>query len=358
MKCIIVTNIPTPYRNPVWNLLPREDYAVIFCAKKEGNREWVLPDLDCCHFFLRQNYESNDDGYNFVHNNPDIWKELNRLKPKIVITTGINPTHLYAFIWAKLHGARHIYMTDGTEWSEAGIGYFRRFMRRLISLGSSAGVAAGISGKRLLISYGFKADKVHISRLCAGSSNFNQIPFENRTYDVMFCGQFHERKLPYFFIEVCAEIKRRKGCCRVLLIGNGPEREKMLNLLEFYQIDVTYPGFINAEILPNFYSQTKLLLFTTRLDAWGVVANEAMAAGTPVVTTPFAGVANDLVLDWETGRVLDLDVLCWADACLDLLSNPILWNAMSHSALAHVKSFTHASAAKSLIACCNEVLNN
>jgi glycosyltransferase involved in cell wall biosynthesis len=299
-----------------------------------------------------------EDGYNFVHNNLEIWETLNFLQPKIVITTGMNPTHLYAFVWAKLNGVHHIYMTDGTESSERNLSWKHRFLRRWVLRGSSAGIAASISGQRLLQLYGLPRERIHLSRLCADNNRFKPLPFEDRKYDVMFCGQLHERKLPYFFASVCAELRYLRGYCHALVIGNGPERDKMLDTLRSYQVDATYLGFVQPEFLPNFYAQAKLLLFTTRLDPWGVVANEAMASGTPVITTPEAGVSGDLVLDQKTGRVLAPDLKSWTNACLNLLDDRILWKAMSFQALEHVKSFNYKSAADGLVTCCNEVLQS
>jgi glycosyltransferase involved in cell wall biosynthesis len=157
---------------------------------------------------------------------------------------------------------------------------------------------------------------------------------------------------------VCAEIKNRRGSCRALLIGNGPERDKVLDELRAYQVDATYIGFVQPESIHIFYPQAKLLLFTTRLDPWGVVANEAMAAGTPVITTPEAGVSGDLVLDQKTGRILAPKVKSWAEACINLLDDRNLWSAMSFEALQHVSSYNYNSAAEGIIASCNQVLQS
>lgn len=356
MKCVIVTNIPAPYRNPIWERLPRGDYALAFCARTEGNRQWQLPPLNCDHFFLKERVSKLEDGFNFVHNNPDIWSTLNRLKPSVVVTTGINPTHLYAFGWARMHRARHIYMTDGTEYSEADLGWKHRLVRRMIIKGSASGVAASESGRRLLQSYGMAADRVHLSRLCADNQLFGSNALTDRPYDVMFCGQLHERKLPYLFAAVCKEIKNLRGSCRTLIVGDGPERDKVLSELHAADVDMTYVGFVQPAELASWYPQARLLLFTTRLDPWGVVANEAMASGTPVITTPQAGAAGDLVIDRVNGRVLPAYPLLWALACTELLDDPALWHQFSNRALEHVQSFNYDSAAAGLQAACDQAL--
>ncbi|MCP3732902.1 glycosyltransferase family 4 protein [Sphingomonas sp. MG17] len=356
MKCAIITNIPVPYRNPIWSRLPRGDYVAIFCARTEGNREWRLPPPNFDHVFLAENIRDLPDGYNFVHNNPDVWRVLNRIKPEVVVTTGLNPTHLYAIIWAKMHKAAHVYMTDGTELSEQNMGWKHRLLRRLVIRGASAGVAASLSGKRLLEGYGLARDRIFLSRLCADNAKFSPLPLSERPYDVLFCGQLHERKLPYFFVETCAEIRRRRGTCRALVLGNGPEREAVLNALRDAGIEITAPGFIQPDQLANWYPKARLLLFPTRLDPWGVVANEAMASGTPVVTTPAAGVAADLVIDYVNGRILPDEVQAWATACVELLDNPSRWQTLSTQAFHDVQAFNYADAAAGLEAACERAV--
>ena len=357
MTCAIVTNIPVPYRMPIWSRLPRGDYRVIFCARTEGNREWRLPPPDFDHDSLKENVRNLSDGYNFVHNNPDVWNVLNRIRPRVVVTTGLNPTHLYAIAWARLHGAAHVYMTDGTELSEKDLGRKHRLLRELVIRGAKAGIAASLSGRRLIEGYGLAPDRIFLSRLCADNVRFAALPLAERPYDVLFCGQLHERKLPYFFVETCAEIRRRRGNCRVLILGNGPEREGVLAALHDAGIAPTAPGFVQPDKLADWYPKARLLLFPTRLDPWGVVANEAMASGTPVITTPAAGVAGDLVIDQINGRVLPEDVSAWATACTELLDDPARWQILSDQAFRDVQAFNYADAATGLRAACEKALS-
>ena len=352
MKCVVVTNIPAPYRNPVWARLPRTNYTVVFCARSEGNREWQLLPPDCDHVFLQEKTRALSDGYNFVHDNRDVWEVLNRLSPDVVVTTGLNPTHLYAILWARLHRAGHVYMTDGTELSERDLGWKHRLLRSFIVGTSAAGVAASLSGQRLLESYGLSADRIYLNRLCADNARFAPLPFAERLYDVMFCGQLHERKLPYFFASVCAEILRRRGTCRTLIVGDGPERGGVFSALREAGIEPTWPGFVQPEELPGWYQQARLLLFSTRRDAWGVIANEAMGSGTPVITTPEAGCAGDLVRDGINGRVLPADVATWAHACVELLDDEVRWQALSDRALQDVQEFNFDDAAQGLQMAC------
>ncbi len=118
VRCAIITNIPTPYRDPIYALLPG-GYSIIFCSRTEANRAWALPPLQYTHVFLEERVHSKRDGITFVHSNPDVWSALSGIRPNVVITTGFNPTHLYAYLWTKVHGTAHVCMTDGTIGSEA-----------------------------------------------------------------------------------------------------------------------------------------------------------------------------------------------------------------------------------------------
>ena len=356
MRCVIVTNIPSPYRNAVYELLPADQFTVLFCARTEGNRQWRLEEPRYPHRFLSGQVSPQPDGYNFVHDNPEVWQALNNLRPDVVVNTGINPTHLRAFAWARWHGARHVYQTDGTVESEASLGWKHRWVRRIVMAGSSAGIAASTSGCTLLANYGLRRDRIFKSPLCADNQRFSAPPLAARDFDVMFTGQLHERKLPMLFVQTCAALRARRGSCRALVLGDGPMRDEVLAALQQQAVDVVYPGFVQPEALPAWYGRARLLLFTTRLDPWGVVANEAMASGTPVLTTVHAGAAGDLVVDGVNGRVLPVDAQAWAEACSQLLDDDGLWQRFSENARQQVAAFTYAAGAQGIIDACQRSL--
>ena len=117
-------------------------------------------------------------------------------------------------------------------------------------------------------------------------------------------------------------MKDKLGYCRVLLIGSGELKEDILKKLDEYGIDYDYPGFVETRNLPEYYSKAKILLFPTLNDTWGVVANEAMAAGLPVITCENAGVAHDLVIQEETGFVLPVEKEVWAEKSCQYFEGP------------------------------------
>ena len=358
MKVVIVTNIPAPYRINVYELLKSNDYNVFFCSKNEGNRSWDSKKLNFKHIFLSEKVKNSGDNFTFIHNNLNVIRYLNFVKPDVVITCGFNPTYLYAFLWSLLKRKKHICMSDSSFFSEKKLSIAHKLIRSFVYKFSSSFIVASDSGKKLLNSYNIPGSKIFKSHLCANNAIFNCYKsFDDRSFDIMFSGQFHERKLPFLFVEVCVNLKKSFPNLKVLLIGDGPLKDDVLFLLKSHSINFDYAGFVSQDKLPAYYSNCKILLFTTRMDPWGVVANESMAAGTPVITTPFAGVSEELVINDFNGYICSTSAELWCEKACQYLNNPDLWSQHSIRCIDKVKDYTYLNASLGINDACEYVLN-
>ena len=118
------------------------------------------------------------------------------------------------------------------------------------------------------------------------------------------------------------------------------------------EVDVQFHGFAAQQALPALYQSARLFLFPTHIDVWGIVANEACAAGLPVLVTPHAGAAGELVVDGRNGYVRELRVPLWADGAQRLLSDDALWQAFSDDSLRRVRRYDFDSAAQGIVDAC------
>lgn len=123
----------------------------------------------------------------------------------------------------------------------------------------------------------------------------------------------------------------------------------MRRIFERNGVECVFAGFIPHAALPDYYAQSRLLLLPTSGDCWGVVINEAMIAGTPVITTEWTAASGELVLDGRNGYVLPLDVDAWASAASGLLSNQARWETFSQCARQTVKEFNYDNAAAGIL---------
>ena len=353
MKVVAVIAVPAPYRNPVFGELSSTfgvNFTAIYCTNKEPLRGWKYEITNHNHIYLKDNYKKTGDQRHFVHNNRDIWKHLIRLKPDVVIINGFNPTHLYAWLYALLFRKKHIVWIEGWKLNDAQLTPLHVLIRKLVFSYTHTYIGPGKKTAELYKSYGAKDDKIYFSPLFADNERFSKyLPFKNRQYDVMFAGQIYDRKMPLFFVDVVTEIAKKYPKVKALIVGNGPLQEKMISRLDQANIDYYYPGLLPYEELPFYYASSKVFLFTTKLDAWGVVANEALAAGTPVISTPYAGCADDLVKHGKNGYVLEPDAKKWAKGVLEIISTEKSWNSFSDYALKSLHFFNEKQAAKGII---------
>jgi glycosyltransferase involved in cell wall biosynthesis len=101
-----------------------------------------------------------------------------------------------------------------------------------------------------------------------------------------------------------------------------------------------FDGYLPQEALGEAYSSAKLLLFPSRGDPWGLVANEALQCGTPVIVSPHARVAHELVAPFGAGAVLDLAVERWTDEVFRVLFERPIWQTAHRQAVAASRSFS------------------
>lgn len=349
LRVAIVTNIPAPYRLPVYALLAQEpdlDFHAVYCSGREPDREWNLGQTRFAHTFLKDTFVSYRGRY--IHFNHDVWPVLRSLKPDIVVTTGFNPTHLMAYAWTRMHGARHVAMTDGTLESEATLSALHRCIRRHVYAHTAAFIGASDGAMRLYRSYGIDSSAMFKSHLCADNALFFNAPPQAKVHDFMFCGRFEAVKNPFFALDVAHAAAQRLGRrVSIVFVGSGGLEGEIRSYAKAIEAEVetVFAGFAKQEALPGWYGASRIFLFPTRWDPWGVVANEACAAGVPVLVSGAAGSAGELVRDGENGFVLPLDRERWTDAAVRLLTDESLYAAMAVRCRERVGEYCYGNAA-------------
>lgn len=358
MKIVLVTNIPSPYRVLQFDRVAEtlhDDFVVLYCATITSVRRWKIPDISHRHVFLKRSLLPNSHWCN-----PDIVKQLRIINPDVIITSGLFPTSITAFCYAKLHKIKHIYFTDSWLHSVNRLSKFHRWIRKAVIRHSDAYICVGKKGRDYLLSYGAKEQGVFLSPLAIDNNHYLKFTrkVNDRNYDLMFSGQIVERKMPFFVVEVLSRLYQLGVRASILIIGSGELQDELISKLQSLGIDYSYPGFIQQNELPQYYANARILLFPTLEDAWGLVANEACAAGTPVITCRNAGVADDLVIHNENGYVLDLDPKVWASSIMELLGNTSKLSMFSANALRMVQEYSLDRAAQGLVEACTHVIDD
>lgn len=341
MKIAFVSNIPSPYRLVYFNNLNKylgNDLIVFYCSKTGYDREWKLKnDLTHQHKFLKGSQFKLGKRHIFI--NPSITKELRFFNPDVVVTGGFFPTMLLAILYSWINNKFHFINTDGWWLTEKKLNKFHRWIRKVVYRRATGFLPVSTKGRDTIINYGINERKISVVPYVTDFDKYFLKTSKEKKYDLLFIGQFIDRKMPLFFSEVAQQLKIIFPDIRVLILGNGPLKEPLIESLQGAGINFDFPGFVQPSELPELYSSCKILMFPTKSDGWGVVANEACSSGVPVFTTPMAGSAGDLIINGYNGYVLEPEAITWAEKANELITNEDLYNTFSANAIAQAKKF-------------------
>ena len=138
---------------------------------------------------------------------------------------------------------------------------------------------------------------------CIRKSN-SEMAVEN--VDVVYVGRFSYQKNIERFLYVCKKIVNEIGNVKVALLGDGPNKSDLIELSKELKIDnnVEFLGFVDNPLA--YVAKSKVMLMTSRFEGTPMAALEAMALGTPIVSTPTEGLKY-IVDEGVTGYLSDDD---------------------------------------------------
>ena len=120
-------------------------------------------------------------------------------------------------------------------------------------------------------------------------------------------GQLVPRKGTDLAIRAIAVYRRRFGPCLLWIIGDGPERESLVQLSRRLGVEdaVIFLGTVDHQALKGAFQACQAFVFPTLQDLTGRVVVEALSVGAPVVASPMTGAVGTIVHDGVNGIVVD-----------------------------------------------------
>jgi glycosyltransferase involved in cell wall biosynthesis len=124
----------------------------------------------------------------------------------------------------------------------------------------------------------------------------------------------------------------------LLIVGDGPQEAQLQSRCEAEGLrNVAFCGFQQRNQLPAYYAAADALVFPTLGDPWGLVVEEAMACGLPVIVSTSAGEIRSRMTDKQEGLLVPPgDVLALQRAMEEMVSDPALRKRMSGAAARRV----------------------
>jgi len=258
----------------------------------------------------------------------EIWRgvksALNEINPDIVAIAGYSePAAWSILIWCKLHHRPMILMTD-SKWDDAARSSWKEWLKRGLVCQFSAALCAGYPHRAYLKYLGMKPDRIFEGvdvvdndyfwkRACQVRQNptaYRVLPgLEPSEPFFLASARFIKRKNIDGLLRAYAQYRKhmiiddcKNGPWRLVILGDGVERNALEHLLVVERIQgVSFPGFRQIDELPLYYGLASAFIHPAKQEQWGLVVNEAMASGLPVLVSDRCGCASDLIREGSNG---------------------------------------------------------
>ncbi len=388
-RLVLITEIIAPYRIPVFNALARRselDLNVIFLAETDPTlRQWrvytdeirfsyqVLPswrwraakgkNKDKLKVKLKVERKDKDS----LLINRGLSSALNKLSPQVIICGGYSYAASWlALWWARRHQVEFVLWSESNRsdsrnqrpWVEWLKSYFLKRCDRFVVPGK-----ASFEYLRLLgsppASILTAPNAVNNSWFAAQAENVRLHADEFRqkmklpSRFILFVGRLVPEKGVFDLLAAYAKLESNlRSEVGLVFAGDGVPRTELTN--QASQItpgEVSFPGFAQREDLASLYALAEFLVLPTHSDPWGLVVNEAMACGLPIIVTDVAGCSADLVENGWNGYVVPCQHVEKLGAAIDsLVRQPELRQQMSLHSLERIRNYSPETCADGLAA--------
>lgn len=321
---LLVTNIPTPYRIPLFNALAETfgrsgfNLKVAFGASGYSRRNWAI-DMDECRF----DYEilpstpfhiGKSESASFTYGG--LWSVIRREKPAVTIITGYSLGTVKLWLRSILFGEPYVIWSGAIADAAMPTPRLRMMQRRMLVRAAVAFIAYGSRAKHYLETLGAPPARISIGINTVDTQFYRQRALADgaerrrkKDFDLICLGDLSSRKRVGLALQAVALVSDVRRDFRLRLVGDGPERvalEKMANDLGISDI-VCFEGYKQKDEVAEILAAAHCLLFPSRFDVWGLVLVEAMAAGIPCIASFRAGATEDLIQDEVTGFAVDFE---------------------------------------------------
>lgn len=228
---------------------------------------------------------------------------------------------LGALDWCLRNKVPAILLSDSTAISNTRVWYKEQIKRRLLKLYSTA-IVGGTPQREYVASLGMAEDRIfrgwdivdnefYIRQSDAARTEGAGLRAALQAPERYFLSvsRFVDEKNVERLLEAYARYRSNAGsnAWKFVWIGDGPLRSTILELRKRLDLgnDLILPGWKQTHELPSYYAFAGAFVLASKRESWGLVVNEAMACGLPVLVSNHCGCAVDLVADGHNGYRFD-----------------------------------------------------
>ncbi|MGA3097507.1 MAG: glycosyltransferase family 4 protein [Bryobacteraceae bacterium] len=250
-----------------------------------------------------------------------LWTELNRISPEVVMVPGYYTLPgLASVFWARLHGKRAVLMSESTRQDHRRRPLLEGAKRAVLPRLFHAAIAGGKRQAAYLRDLGFAPAKIaglydvvdneYFAEQAAGhrrQTSAESLHLPGRYF--LSVGRLAPEKNIDGLIRAFALYRQRGGTWSLVIVGDGPLASGLKRQVSDAGLDgeVVFAGMKDTRAMMPYYAFAGCFMLPSWREPWGLVANEAMSTGLPLIISNRCGCSDDLLEDGANGYVFDPD---------------------------------------------------
>jgi glycosyltransferase involved in cell wall biosynthesis len=251
-----------------------------------------------------------------------IHNALDQVQPDAVAVPGWSDRAALAAVrWCAMRQVPMIVMSESTRHDERRSWWKEAVKRRIVGM-FQTGLVGGRPHQDYLTDLGLARERIWLGYDVVDNEHFRRGAEAARASDkemrarlglpqryFLASNRFIPKKNLPRLLQAFARYRQAAGPegWDLVLLGDGELRGDLARYRDRLELGgrVIMPGFKQYDELPSYYGLAGAFVHASTTEQWGLVVNEAMAAGLPVLVSDRCGCATDLVADGENGFVFD-----------------------------------------------------
>ncbi|MBU0666488.1 MAG: glycosyltransferase family 4 protein [Nanoarchaeota archaeon] len=208
-------------------------------------------------------------------------------------------------------------------------GFIGRFIEKIVSRLTKKHIVVSNRTKNRLLQINPKAQVSVVPNALMFDIINGARPVHER-FDLMYCGRLMPHKGVDYLLKSVRLLKEKFPKIKCLIIGNGPEQKKLYHLAKKLAIEenVLFKNFLpKSTDVYSYMKASKIFVFPSILEGFGIVVIEAMACGLPIVGVKHRwNASEDLINENKAGFVVDRNPIVIAEKVSYLLTHKRSYN--------------------------------
>jgi glycosyltransferase involved in cell wall biosynthesis len=349
---------------------PDSTFLVAHIALHEASRSSMQDDKSFPYVYPNKVlFQKSLDQVGFFERLKALVATFDSFKPTVLNVTGwFDWAQVILMAYARLKGVKIVLSSESSPADHKRSGIKEKIKRKIVAM-ADAFFCFGKSSANYLVDLGIKRSKIAVDNAAVIDEeiirgNYDQAKLlvraeqpELKQYTFVFVGRLAPEKNLDMLLGTFIKLQDEEPLgefWNLRFVGDGPEKDRLkeLALKSSFPKNIQFTGGIPWYKVPAWLAQSDVLVLPSLSEPWGLVVNEGMVCGMPVIVSQTCGCAEDLVADGVNGFSFDAKKPVMLEKAMHFfIHNPDKIAEMGGESLKLIERFSSKKVAAEMVEC-------